>query len=161
MLSAFVWTTAGAVAADTTLSHLTGDVTVTAEPEGEIYTVLTPTGSERVMDVRGVWLSLEVETTALGGLAGPAGGDGLPLGRVWQDLLTAARLSYLPDVSVPAVAVPVVPDLSDRTTLLAVSEGTVAAGTDRLRLKSRQRYAPGDPILVAMALASPYTRLTL
>lgn len=161
MQSAFVWESAGTSPAGTTRRHITGGVTVTAEPDGEGYTVLTPTGSERVVDVRGVWLALEVETTALGGLGGAAGGEGLSLGRVWLELMSGTRLRYIPDASVPTIALPVVPDLADRATLLLVTSGTIAPGTTGLKLRSRLRYAPADPVLVAMAAASPYSPLDL
>jgi hypothetical protein len=162
MQSAFAWTTAGGtLPSGSRRRHVTGGVTVTAEPEGDTYTVLTPDGSQLVQDVRGVWLAVEVLTTAPGGLPGVLGGEGLPFGRVWLDLLTSAEIEYQPDAALADLSIPVVPDLGDKATLMAIVTGTITPGVDRLRLRSRLRYAPGNPVLVALATASPYLALDI
>ena len=164
MLSALVWDALPPAPAGVR-RHLASGLTITAEPDADIYEVLAggtpsaPATPRRLVDVHGVWLSVSVETTAPGGLSGAAGGDGQTLGEAWLAMLAGQAVRYRPDADAPDVEIPVVPDVSDRATLLAVASGTILPGTAALKLKSRDRYAPGSALLAALVAASPYRRL--
>lgn len=155
MRSAFV---IGGVARE----HQTSRVALSIEADGDAYEVLTATGAETVLDVRGVWLTLALDVAAPGGLSDFYGGGGVPDHQLWLAILTAVRagqaVAFRPDVSVPSVEISVVPDLRHAPTLYAVSKGRLVPGAS-LKLRSRQLLAPDHAVLTVLAVASPYASL--
>ena len=155
MRSAFRWTGVGG----TTREHVTDAATVSAEPDGDTYEVITALGAETVTDVRGIWLVVTVDTSAPGGLDGADGGSGRTLRQVWLDLLGGQAIAWQPDVTAPDVQIAVVPDLRHMAKLYDVRAGGHVPG-DVLKLRSRILYAPDSPTVLDLAKASPYSPLT-
>lgn len=142
-----------------TAAHVTDEVTLSTEPEGESYEVLTADGTETHVHVRGVWLTIALAVTAPDGLAGAHGGDGVPDRRLWLDVLAAVQagqsVRYRPDAALADIEIEVVPDLRSAPTLYAVRGGMLVPGAS-LKLKSRRLFQPGDPLPLALASGSPY-----
>ena len=156
MESAFTWTGGAQGGGDLTRRHLTDRVRIVPEADADAYDVLVSDGAvERAVDVRGVWLVLEVETSAPAGLSGAAGGEGRSMRGVWLDLLAGQEIRYRPDADDAAVEIAVVPDVSHTPTLYAARYGQLLPGAV-LRLRSKQLLDPGAQVLRDLAARSPY-----